>query len=115
MSLMNLFISSLVQSAAQAMGDNSTHTLHVEESTTYVNEYSLMSSFYDFMNPTSIAKGFHVVAGAFLIYWILRLEYATVSKFTSSKTKDVIGERSRSFSQFSMYRNFSDSKQILLP
>jgi hypothetical protein len=74
---MNLFISSLVQSAAQAMGDNSTHTLYVEESTTYVNEHSLMSSFYDFMNPTSIAKGIHVVAGAFLIYWILRLEYAT--------------------------------------
>lgn len=79
MSLMNLFISSLVQSAAQAMGDNSTHTLHVEESS-YVNSDSLMSSFYDFMNPTSIAKGIHVVAGAFLIYWILRLEYATVSK-----------------------------------
>ena len=70
MSLMNLFISSLVQSAAQAMGDNSTHTLHVEESTLYVNEY---------MNPTSIAKGIHVLAGAFLIYWILRLKYATVS------------------------------------
>lgn len=68
MSLMNLFISSLLQSAAQAMGDNSTHTLHVEESTSYVNEY---------MNPTSIAKGIHVVAGAFLMYWILRLEYAT--------------------------------------